>query len=847
MDRVILGKTLAANATPLVDFTEAHRSDFNNSLDGWTPNSKCTLTAGNFYATYETTGLDPNISTPVNHLDFDGSIYNMVRIRLRRMQYTHPTSGLLVFPSWHFQFFWESTAGGFADGNNWVGDEPNWDGIGWATIIIDLSDQVGWTGETIQRFRLDLGNSAEQIGTKFLIDSIVADDGISKTYTRGEKTGLFVSKPGANVMSCSDGDLIFDSTATDFMQVLAKGKISVPSVSWFDNYMSANSVIVVNTGVELPDKEEGAIVSVSWDLLKSTSNLHPIAFSSDWDTSETTDYALVPQNFALRYNNLGRPNKNNHAFNFPITAEIVANTSFQPKPSFNLEPFWKRPFPRASELPPSTITNEPFTTSETNPWPEFEAESITFPWTGSDARWSPDGTTIYFSAYRYAVWQFGGVGFEQPGKYINPRWTQDFYYNGLGGQSLDSGMGIEIYKIAVDQDTYPTPVAVGQPTQITSHPYTNIPAGVPDVPHSGRRIAYVEELGNISPAGTYAVTTRNRLTARDMYKVNLSSGAGTLITGTGVTSVSLSPWVDQPNWNPSNGGQIVYREYKRNATSTTITGDVDNKILLATFSSEADASATVTTLLDDDITRLPSGATANYYSFPTYSPDGTKIALQQLAGSTYALAADEKPLRKDPSIWVMDSNGTNLKRISPRGIGPSASTYGRISWTPDSKFVIVNHQYDASFNGGRNKNTVHWVGEVPQIPVGIYTFDVTGTPYTPLSLMLDGNPNSSDNNGDWHINGGVSVSPNGKRILYERNSYYGHFGVGGPASMWNNAGGYYDDLRIMELADPIVNPKALMDIHFKTGIRADGYLADLTDVGGEHHVISWTLYKRKGL
>ena len=30
----------------------------------------------------------------------------------------------------------------------------------------------------------------------------------SSTYHRAGNTGLFISKPGANVMSCSDGDLL---------------------------------------------------------------------------------------------------------------------------------------------------------------------------------------------------------------------------------------------------------------------------------------------------------------------------------------------------------------------------------------------------------------------------------------------------------------------------------------------------------------------------------------------------------------------------------------------------------------------------------------------------------------
>jgi len=57
-------------------------------------------------------------------------------------------------------------------------------------------------------------------------------NGTSQYHHRGEpgaeRHGLFISKPGANVHNCADGDLIFDSTAPGLVQILGRGRVSVP-------------------------------------------------------------------------------------------------------------------------------------------------------------------------------------------------------------------------------------------------------------------------------------------------------------------------------------------------------------------------------------------------------------------------------------------------------------------------------------------------------------------------------------------------------------------------------------------------------------------------------------------
>ena len=47
-------------------------------------------------------------------------------------------------------------------------------------------------------------------------------------YHRSGKQGLFVSKQNANVHNCSDGDLLFDTTAPGMVQILEQGRVTVP-------------------------------------------------------------------------------------------------------------------------------------------------------------------------------------------------------------------------------------------------------------------------------------------------------------------------------------------------------------------------------------------------------------------------------------------------------------------------------------------------------------------------------------------------------------------------------------------------------------------------------------------
>jgi Tol biopolymer transport system component len=146
----------------------------------------------------------------------------------------------------------------------------------------------------------------------------------SSTYYRAGNTGLFISKPGANVMICSDGDLLFDSRSPDFMHVLAKGVDTVPKA---DNITGLHGSLQINTNVKNPFFERDVSLLVRWNLLTQSSNLHATAYSAAWNVPDTTQsYVKVPSYFAIDYKNLGSPDKTGTVLGKSLSARTTTNT-----------------------------------------------------------------------------------------------------------------------------------------------------------------------------------------------------------------------------------------------------------------------------------------------------------------------------------------------------------------------------------------------------------------------------------------------------------------------------------------------------------------------------------------
>lgn len=62
-------------------------------------------------------------------------------------------------------------------------------------------------------------------------------------YHRSNDFGLFVSKPGANVHNCADGDLIFDSTLPSLMQPIGRGSANIPKAVYTKGFFGEEGVI----------------------------------------------------------------------------------------------------------------------------------------------------------------------------------------------------------------------------------------------------------------------------------------------------------------------------------------------------------------------------------------------------------------------------------------------------------------------------------------------------------------------------------------------------------------------------------------------------------------------------
>ena len=144
----------------------------------------------------------------------------------------------------------------------------------------------------------------------------------ANTYHRAGNTGLFISKPGANVMSCSDGDLLFDSTSTDFLQILSKGTATIEKAA----SKTESKETAVYTGIDTQDTNNAPLF-VSWKVLVPSTNLHVAAYPSSWNSSINESHIAVSIPFVnLDFSELGPPQQTGFVPGTSLTARTSANT-----------------------------------------------------------------------------------------------------------------------------------------------------------------------------------------------------------------------------------------------------------------------------------------------------------------------------------------------------------------------------------------------------------------------------------------------------------------------------------------------------------------------------------------
>jgi len=143
-------------------------------------------------------------------------------------------------------------------------------------------------------------------------------------HSRSGKAGLFISGQGYDAKTGDDGDLIFDSTAPDFMQVLAKGTDVIPVATQVNGIITP-SVKKIETSVRTPYEEENATVRVTWNSLVPNSNVHPDAYPQAWGTSGSTDYVVVPPYLNMDHLNLSNPALTGTTLGYSLTARTATN------------------------------------------------------------------------------------------------------------------------------------------------------------------------------------------------------------------------------------------------------------------------------------------------------------------------------------------------------------------------------------------------------------------------------------------------------------------------------------------------------------------------------------------
>lgn len=177
--------------------------------------------------------------------------------------------------------------------------------------------------------------------------------GMSDYFYRSEKVGLFISSAGANVMSCSDGDLLFDSTADAYMQTLQTGFVNIPVAP----DLTTPKTVAVHTGVKTPGNTGTSFVS--WNVMLPSSNLHDKFFSSSYGSSRSDCHVTTNNPFMNLDNiNLENPTKTGMVPGFGLSSRTSANTDNHPTSANTIDIYFTNGSPHKPQLLAWTLFKE---------------------------------------------------------------------------------------------------------------------------------------------------------------------------------------------------------------------------------------------------------------------------------------------------------------------------------------------------------------------------------------------------------------------------------------------------------------------------------------------------------
>lgn len=175
-----------------------------------------------------------------------------------------------------------------------------------------------------------------------------------------------------------------------------------------------------------------------------------------------------------------------------------------------------------------------------------------------------------------------------------------------------------------------------------------------------------------SPDGKMIVFASERDGNSEIYVMNAD--------GSGQRRLTNTPGDDShPHWSP-DGKRIIFNSAR---TTPDLNADWGRQIH-EIFSMNADGSDV------KQISRLKTVST-----YPSYSPDGKKIAFRSVTNDA-GLNWDLSQAKRNSEVFVMDSDGTNAVNLTK-----NAAFDGWPTWSPDSKKILFSSNRTGPVNTGQ--------------------------------------------------------------------------------------------------------------------------------------------------
>jgi len=148
---------VSAGATGF-DTAKIWHFDSSSDITGWTVTNASSLSVSGGLLTFTPTAAASSFSTAA--ISVSGSAYQIVKIRIKRVSGTEGTDWI-----GRLTYYYASTSSSLTI------SEPTYDANGWATAEWDLSGEANWTGNTITKLEVSLGDAASSPwGGVFTID-----------------------------------------------------------------------------------------------------------------------------------------------------------------------------------------------------------------------------------------------------------------------------------------------------------------------------------------------------------------------------------------------------------------------------------------------------------------------------------------------------------------------------------------------------------------------------------------------------------------------------------------------------------------------------------------------------